>query len=42
MSDDAVAAYRDALALEPAGAVRRHITSQISAPSTAPAPTEET
>jgi RNA polymerase sigma-70 factor (ECF subfamily) len=29
--EDAVAAYRDALALEPAGAVRRHITGQIAA-----------
>ena len=39
---DAVAAYRDALALEPAGAVRRHITGQIAALGAAPAPTEET
>jgi hypothetical protein len=38
----AVAAYRDALALEPAGAVRRHITGQIAALGAAPAPTEET
>ena len=29
--EDAVAAYRDALALEPASAVRRHITGQIAA-----------
>jgi RNA polymerase sigma-70 factor, ECF subfamily len=28
---DAVAAYRDALALEPADAIRRHITGQITA-----------
>jgi RNA polymerase sigma-70 factor (ECF subfamily) len=40
--DDAVAAYRDALALEPAEAVRRHITGQIAALGAAPAPTEET
>ena len=40
--EDAVAAYRDALALEPAGAVRRHITGQITALGAAPAPTEET
>jgi RNA polymerase sigma-70 factor (ECF subfamily) len=40
--EDAVAAYRDALALEPAGAVRRHITGQIAALGAAPAPTEET
>jgi RNA polymerase sigma-70 factor (ECF subfamily) len=33
---DAVAAYRDALALEPAGAVRRHITGQIAALDAAP------
>jgi RNA polymerase sigma-70 factor (ECF subfamily) len=39
---DAVAAYRDALALEPADAVRRHITSQITALAAAPAPAEET
>ncbi len=39
---DAVAAYRDALALEPAGAVRRHITGQIAALGAAPAPTQET
>jgi len=39
---DAVAAYRDALALEPAGPVRRHITGQIAALGAAPAPTEET
>jgi RNA polymerase sigma-70 factor (ECF subfamily) len=29
--EDAVAAYRDALALEPATAVRQHITDQIAA-----------
>jgi RNA polymerase sigma-70 factor (ECF subfamily) len=40
--EDAVAAYRDALALEPAGAVRRHITGQIAALLGAPAPTKET
>jgi RNA polymerase sigma-70 factor (ECF subfamily) len=41
--EDAVAAYRDALALEPADAVRQHITSQITAlEGAAPAPTEET
>jgi len=40
--EDAVAAYRDALALEPADAVRQHITSQITALAAAPAPTEET
>ena len=39
--EDAVTAYRDALALEPAGAVRRHITGQIAALGAAPAPTEE-
>jgi RNA polymerase sigma-70 factor (ECF subfamily) len=39
---DAVTAYRDALALEPAGAVRRHITGQIAALGAAPAPTKET
>jgi len=39
---DAVAAYRDALALEPPGAVRRHIASQIAALGAAPAPSEET
>jgi RNA polymerase sigma-70 factor, ECF subfamily len=40
--EDAVAAYRDALALEPADAVRRHITGQIAAlEGAAPAPTEE-
>ena len=36
--EDAVAAYRDALALEPADAVRRHITGQIAALGAAPAP----
>ena len=40
--EDAIAAYRDALALEPAGAVRRHITGQIAALGAAPVPTEET
>ncbi|MDR3036263.1 MAG: RNA polymerase sigma factor, partial [Kitasatospora sp.] len=40
--EDASAAYRDALALEPAEAVRRHITGQIAAPGAARAPTEET
>ena len=41
--EDAVAAYREALALEPAEAVRRHITGQIAALEGAvPAPTEET
>jgi len=39
---DAAAAYRDALALEPAEPVRRHITGQIAALGAAPAPTEET
>jgi RNA polymerase sigma-70 factor (ECF subfamily) len=39
---DAVTAYRDALALEPADAVRRHITGQIAALGAAPAPTQET
>lgn len=38
---EAVAAYRDALALEPAGAVRGHITSQIAALGAAPTPIEE-
>ena len=41
--ENAVAAYRDALALEPADAVRQHITSQIAAlEGAAPAPAEET
>jgi RNA polymerase sigma-70 factor (ECF subfamily) len=40
--EDAVAAYRDALALEPADAIRRHITGQIAALGAASAPTEET
>jgi RNA polymerase sigma-70 factor (ECF subfamily) len=40
--EDAVAAYRDALALEPAGPVRRHITGQIAALGAAPAAAEET
>jgi RNA polymerase sigma-70 factor (ECF subfamily) len=39
--EDAVAAYRDALALEPGGAVRRHITGQITVVG-APAPHEGT
>jgi len=40
---DATAAYRDALALEPAAAVRRHITGQIAAlEGAAPAPAKET
>jgi RNA polymerase sigma-70 factor (ECF subfamily) len=39
---DAVAAYRDALALEPADAVRRHITGQIAVLGAVPTPTEET
>ena len=38
---DAATAYRDALALKPAGAVRRHITGQIAALGAARAPTEE-
>jgi RNA polymerase sigma-70 factor (ECF subfamily) len=40
--EEAVAAYRDALGLEPADAVRHHITSQITALAAAPPPTEET
>jgi predicted RNA polymerase sigma factor len=40
--EDAVAAYCDALALEPADAVRQHITSQITALAAAPARAEET
>jgi RNA polymerase sigma-70 factor, ECF subfamily len=40
--DDAAAAYRDALALEPAEPVRRHITGQIAALGAAPTPAEET
>ena len=40
--EEAVAAYRDALALEPAGAVRRHVTSQITALAAAPPPAQET
>jgi RNA polymerase sigma-70 factor (ECF subfamily) len=39
---EAVAAYRDALALEPADAIRRHVTGQIAALGAAHAPTEET
>jgi hypothetical protein len=39
--EDAVAAYRGALALEPAGAIRRHITGQIAALGAAHTPTEE-
>jgi predicted RNA polymerase sigma factor len=40
--EDAAAAYQNALALEPAGAVRRHITGQIAALGAARAPIEET
>jgi RNA polymerase sigma-70 factor (ECF subfamily) len=40
--DDAAAVYRDALALEPAEPVRRHITAQIAALGAAPAATQET
>ena len=40
--EDAVAAYRGALALEPAGPVRRHITGQIAALGAAPTPDQET
>jgi RNA polymerase sigma-70 factor (ECF subfamily) len=40
--EDAVAAYRDALALEPADAVRRHVTGQIAALGAPTAPSEET
>jgi predicted RNA polymerase sigma factor len=40
--EDAAAAYRDALALEPAEPVRRHITGQIATLGAAPTPTEET
>jgi len=40
--EDAAAAYRDALALEPAEPVRRHISGQIAALGAAPTPTEET
>jgi RNA polymerase sigma-70 factor, ECF subfamily len=39
--EDAVAAYHDALALEPGGAVRQHITGQLAAIAAALAPTEE-
>ena len=39
---DAIAAYRDALALEPAGAVQRHISGQIAALGAAHEPSEET
>jgi len=39
--EDAVTVYREALALEPAEAVRRHITSQIAALSAAGAPDKE-
>jgi len=39
---DAAAAYRDALALEPAEPVRRHITGQIAALGAPPTPTEGT
>ena len=38
----AAAAYRDALALEPAEPVRRHITGQIAALGAVPTPTERT
>ena len=41
-AEDAIAAYRDALALEPAAAIRRHIAGQIAALGAAPAPTQET
>jgi hypothetical protein len=40
--EDAGAAYRDAIALEPSDAVRRHITGQIAALGAAHPPTEET
>jgi RNA polymerase sigma-70 factor, ECF subfamily len=40
--EDAAAAYRDALALEPAEPVRRHISGQIAVLGAAPTPTEET
>jgi RNA polymerase sigma-70 factor (ECF subfamily) len=40
--EDAATAYRDALALEPAEPVRRHITGQIAALGAAPTPTEGT
>jgi RNA polymerase sigma-70 factor (ECF subfamily) len=40
--EDAVAAYRDALGLEPPAAVRRHITGQIAALGAVPTPAEET
>jgi RNA polymerase sigma-70 factor (ECF subfamily) len=40
--EDAAAAYRDALALEPAEPVRRHITGQIAALGAPPTPTQET
>ena len=39
--DDAAAAYRDALALEPAEPLRRHITSQIATLGVPPPPTKE-
>ncbi len=39
--DEAIAAYRDALTLEPASAIRRHIADQLAALGAAPAPTEE-
>jgi RNA polymerase sigma-70 factor (ECF subfamily) len=38
--EDAIAAYHEALALEPAEAVRRHVTRQIAALSTATATTD--
>jgi tetratricopeptide (TPR) repeat protein len=37
----AISAYRDALALEPAGAVRAHVASQIAALGAAPAPNQK-
>jgi RNA polymerase sigma-70 factor (ECF subfamily) len=39
---DAIAAYSDALALEPAGAIQRHISGQIAALGAAHEPSEET
>jgi RNA polymerase sigma-70 factor, ECF subfamily len=40
-NEAAIAAYRDALALEPVGAVRGHVTAQIAALGGALEPTEE-
>jgi hypothetical protein len=40
--EDAAAAYRDALALEPAEPVRRHIAGQLAVLGAAHVPTEET